>query len=619
MASSRNVLEGIMPEVLAARDILARDDRKRIMDMQEALADEEARKAYMMRHPELHRPLPSEPVEIEEKNVLTDPGSWLNRGLGNLAGNAASVILGEPSGNDVVDMGVANVPGVGAGAILAAGGMPGIVDITGLPSFVKRAPQGFKILADLMNNPNKHSNNLHRLFNAFYKGGDSFTKELALSKKYNEMDLRDMARADKDHLYVPEQSRKNIIEQKHLNELLGSMTEEERKILLDATVDETDGWVKNLDAYTEYQAAEAQRIAEENARKLAETKRATQNLSTFTSNPKKAAQEIVDGNLSIEDYLGDNLSRIRPGQRKQVEDQLRKLGVDIPEEVVEQAPVVVKKEKPKEVQLPKSEKQRLAAIETAQKTWKKKPNDVFKSIDKGRTPEDYFKGAENIPEDFSDRYAAHVAEKEGRKAEQAAQQEAARVQAEIDRQKAQATQKQLEREASQQEARDAIAREREKVEQERALAELFSRRNSPEGVLESGWKPSEHSPMGGSPYPEYTVSDLDKRNHFFRDSVATQILKGFSPENPVTGEKMVDLFGKVPTKAVRHRGTNYEQMMANFYRELEDAKKAGRYTGPTSGADAMSEQMYRDSFKKQYEDLFSKAIDELFFRRPTTR
>lgn len=142
MASSKNVLKEILPEVLAARDILERDERRRVMDMQEALAEEEARRAYMMRHPELHNPLPSEPVEIKEKNVLTDPKSWLNTGLKNLAGNAASVILGEPSGNNVVDMGVANVPGVGAGAIFAAGGMPGIVDVVPGAAEAKSAVRG---------------------------------------------------------------------------------------------------------------------------------------------------------------------------------------------------------------------------------------------------------------------------------------------------------------------------------------------------------------------------------------------------------------------------------------------------------------------------------------------
>lgn len=67
-------------------------------------------------------------------NVVTDPNSWLNKGLGNLAGSVADVVLGQPSGNDIVDMGVANVPYVGAGAILAAGGMPGAVDVVGLPA-----------------------------------------------------------------------------------------------------------------------------------------------------------------------------------------------------------------------------------------------------------------------------------------------------------------------------------------------------------------------------------------------------------------------------------------------------------------------------------------------------
>ena len=68
-----------------------------------------------------------------ETNVVNDPDSWLNKGLGNLAGSVSDVVLGQPSGNDIVDMGVANVPYVGAGAILAAGGMPGAVDVVGLP------------------------------------------------------------------------------------------------------------------------------------------------------------------------------------------------------------------------------------------------------------------------------------------------------------------------------------------------------------------------------------------------------------------------------------------------------------------------------------------------------
>ena len=72
-----------------------------------------------------------EPAEVPRKNVLTDPDSWLNRGLSNLAGNVADVVLGRESGNSLVDLGAANVPGVGPAAILAAGGVPGLLDVAG--------------------------------------------------------------------------------------------------------------------------------------------------------------------------------------------------------------------------------------------------------------------------------------------------------------------------------------------------------------------------------------------------------------------------------------------------------------------------------------------------------
>lgn len=55
----------------------------------------------------------------------------LNRGLENLAGNTAEVIFGEPTGNAVIDYGVSNIPGVGAVAIGAGGGQPGLIDILG--------------------------------------------------------------------------------------------------------------------------------------------------------------------------------------------------------------------------------------------------------------------------------------------------------------------------------------------------------------------------------------------------------------------------------------------------------------------------------------------------------
>lgn len=73
-----------------------------------------------------------EPVEIKQKNVLTDPDSWLNRGLEQIGRNAINAVFGQESGNTLVDYGASNIPGVGAGAILAAGGVPGLVDVTGL-------------------------------------------------------------------------------------------------------------------------------------------------------------------------------------------------------------------------------------------------------------------------------------------------------------------------------------------------------------------------------------------------------------------------------------------------------------------------------------------------------
>ena len=74
-------------------------------------------------------------------NSLSDPK--LNRGLETIAGNAADIILGIESGNPVVDLGTSNIPGVGAASILAAGGMPGLVDAVGIGELrnMKRIPK----------------------------------------------------------------------------------------------------------------------------------------------------------------------------------------------------------------------------------------------------------------------------------------------------------------------------------------------------------------------------------------------------------------------------------------------------------------------------------------------
>lgn len=91
----------------------------------------------------------TEPVEIKQKNVITDPNSWLNRGLEQLGRNAIDAVFGQESGNALVDYGASNIPGVGAGAILAAGGMPGLVDATGLGA-LKHAKKLMKPVRDFI-------------------------------------------------------------------------------------------------------------------------------------------------------------------------------------------------------------------------------------------------------------------------------------------------------------------------------------------------------------------------------------------------------------------------------------------------------------------------------------
>lgn len=134
MANNRDILNSIDPVVLAARAALERNSRmlgdadRRIARMER---DDEARRVGRISPTRLHRPLPGKEVKYEAPGVLMDPDSWLNRGLSSLASNAASVILGEESGNPAVDYGLSNIPGVGAAGILAAGGVPGMVNVAG--------------------------------------------------------------------------------------------------------------------------------------------------------------------------------------------------------------------------------------------------------------------------------------------------------------------------------------------------------------------------------------------------------------------------------------------------------------------------------------------------------
>ena len=73
-------------------------------------------------------PLPKLPDNLLY-NTLINPK--LNRGLSNLIESASDVLFGRESGNSLVDLGTSNIPGVGAASILAAGGIPGLVDAVG--------------------------------------------------------------------------------------------------------------------------------------------------------------------------------------------------------------------------------------------------------------------------------------------------------------------------------------------------------------------------------------------------------------------------------------------------------------------------------------------------------
>ena len=106
--------------------------QRRAKDILSALEAPSERKERLPRYERVDPTVRMEPVVIKEKNAITDPNSWLNRGLEQLGRNAVDAVFGEESGNALVDYGISNIPGVGAGSILAAGGMPGLVDVTGL-------------------------------------------------------------------------------------------------------------------------------------------------------------------------------------------------------------------------------------------------------------------------------------------------------------------------------------------------------------------------------------------------------------------------------------------------------------------------------------------------------
>lgn len=103
-----------------------------------------------------------EPVEIMEKNALTDPDSWLNRGLSNILENAAEVVLGEGTGNAGLDMALGLTgPGAAVGTV-AAGNKPGLLDFmpvsgtlkAGILGLVKAGRQSeAKAIYNILQNP----------------------------------------------------------------------------------------------------------------------------------------------------------------------------------------------------------------------------------------------------------------------------------------------------------------------------------------------------------------------------------------------------------------------------------------------------------------------------------
>ena len=103
-----------------------------------------------------------EPVEIREKNALTDPESWLNRGIGTILENAADVVLGEGTGNAGLDMALGLTgPGAAVGTV-AAGNRPGVLDVlpasgalkAGILGLVKAGRHGeAKAIYNILQNP----------------------------------------------------------------------------------------------------------------------------------------------------------------------------------------------------------------------------------------------------------------------------------------------------------------------------------------------------------------------------------------------------------------------------------------------------------------------------------
>lgn len=140
-----------------------------------------------------------EPVEIREKNALTDPESWLNRGLGTILENAVDAVLGEGTGNTALDMALGLTgPGAAVGTV-AAGNRPGVLDVlpggsvmkAGLLGLVKAGRRGeAKAIYNILQNPiaNRFAN---RYPEEALQSLEKFVKKHPTLKNMNTADVYD--------------------------------------------------------------------------------------------------------------------------------------------------------------------------------------------------------------------------------------------------------------------------------------------------------------------------------------------------------------------------------------------------------------------------------------------
>lgn len=125
--------------------------QRRAKDILSALEAPSERKERLPRYERVDPTVRMEPVVIKEKNAITDPNSWLNRGLEQLGRNSVDAVLGEGTGNTGLDMALGLTgPGAAVGTV-AAGNRPGVLDMLpgggALKAAVIAMPKWSKVLA----------------------------------------------------------------------------------------------------------------------------------------------------------------------------------------------------------------------------------------------------------------------------------------------------------------------------------------------------------------------------------------------------------------------------------------------------------------------------------------